>query len=126
MLLREGHSRRGVMLQNAIKGRGGVEKERGCRGLVCAYCIWVPLNPSPKQPPLTLTHCLVQGGHVATVRDSRGDDEMAACGQLGSPGQGAGATGGATRSPPVPPLLPPPERLRPVLAGMAGGSSSEH
>lgn len=28
---------------------------------------------------------LIQGGHVATVRESRGDDKMAACGQLGDP-----------------------------------------
>ena len=28
---------------------------------------------------------LIQGGHVATVRSSRGDDQMAACGQLGNP-----------------------------------------
>jgi hypothetical protein len=52
---------------------------------------------------------------VATVRDSRGDDQMAACGQLGSPGELAGA--GAGRAPPLPPILAPPERLRPVLAG---------
>jgi hypothetical protein len=26
-----------------------------------------------------------QGGRICTVRDSRGDDEMAACGQLGTP-----------------------------------------
>ena len=31
---------------------------------------------------LTLLTC-VQGGRVCTIRDSRGDDEMAACGQLG-------------------------------------------
>jgi 23S rRNA (adenine2503-C2)-methyltransferase len=44
----------------------------------------------------------LQGGHVATVRESRGDDSMAACGQLGSKEL-------ALRPPP---LLSPPERLR--------------
>ena len=29
---------------------------------------------------------LIQAGRVCTVRDSRGDDEMAACGQLGDVG----------------------------------------
>lgn len=54
---------------------------------------------------------LIRAGHVATVRDSRGDDTMAACGQLGDPG-------GAARPPPV---LAPPERLR-AAAGLAGGA----
>ena len=35
-------------------------------------CVW----------PLHCTFCM-QAGHVCTVRCSRGDDEMAACGQLG-------------------------------------------
>lgn len=39
---------------------------------------------------------------MATVRDSRGDDTMAACGQLGSP----------ELSERRPPLLSPPERLK--------------
>ena len=43
---------------------------------------------------------------MATVRDSRGDDTMAACGQLGSPDL-------AERRPP---LLSPPERLRDVVS----------
>jgi hypothetical protein len=31
---------------------------------------------------------LLRAGRVATVRVSKGDDEMAACGQLGDPGEG--------------------------------------
>lgn len=49
---------------------------------------------------------LVAGGLVCTVRASKGDDEMAACGQLGDVG--------LSRSPA--PLLEPPERLRPALS----------
>lgn len=50
--------------------------------------------------------CPLQGGHVATVRDSRGDDKMAACGQLGSPESSSRR----------PPLLAPPESMQGVLA----------
>jgi 23S rRNA (adenine2503-C2)-methyltransferase len=34
---------------------------------------------------LAFRSVLVGGGRVCTIRDSRGDDEMAACGQLGDP-----------------------------------------
>jgi 23S rRNA (adenine2503-C2)-methyltransferase len=48
---------------------------------------------------------LVEGGAMCTIRQSRGDEEMAACGQLGSP-----------ESPedwkPPPPRLKKPKRLR--------------
>lgn len=71
-----------------------------------------PLNPCmrqyPDHPPAAAP---AQGGHVATVRESRGDDEMAACGQLGSPGEAS------SERRPAPPILPPPESLRPALAG---------
>lgn len=49
---------------------------------------------------------LIQAGRVATIRDSRGDDEMAACGQLGTPG--------AERAPV--PLLEPPPRFSHLFA----------
>ena len=52
-----------------------------------------------------------QGGHVATVRDSRGDEEMAACGQLGVLPEALAS--GSERRPPR--LMPPPERLRGVI-----------
>ena len=64
-------------------------------------------NPSDvPSPPL---RSRLQGGHVATVRDSRGDDQMAACGQLGS------LDGGTRRAP----LLRPPEALAGALTGAA-------
>jgi len=34
-------------------------------------------------PRLSCRSILIQAGRVCTVRESRGDDEMAACGQLG-------------------------------------------
>jgi 23S rRNA (adenine2503-C2)-methyltransferase len=45
---------------------------------------------------------LMAGGRVCTIRASKGDDEMAACGQLGDVGL----------SPRPAPLLKPPQRLR--------------
>jgi len=54
---------------------------------------------------------LIQGGRVCTVRDSRGDDQMAACGQLGDPVQRGG---------PLPPILAPPARFREGFGGGAG------
>lgn len=47
-----------------------------------------------------------QAGRVCTVRDSRGDEEMAACGQLGAPELGRVK---------APPMLQPPARLEAVL-----------
>ncbi|CAI5520863.1 unnamed protein product [Closterium sp. Naga37s-1] len=41
------------------------------------------LQPSPLPRVLAFQHELVQGGRKAYLRHSRGDDEMAACGQLG-------------------------------------------
>ena len=52
---------------------------------------------------------LKAGGAVATLRDSRGDDEMAACGQLGN-------VEGLDR---LAPLLRVPERFREALAAAA-------
>ena len=51
---------------------------------------------------------LIQAGRVATIRDSRGGEEMAACGQLGT-GPAAERGGG--------PLLEPPERFRHLFPG---------
>lgn len=52
---------------------------------------------------------LIQAGYVCTVRDSRGDDEMAACGQLGDvSGLGARA-----------PVLRVPERFQGALLAAA-------
>ena len=52
---------------------------------------------------------LIQAGYVCTVRDSRGDDEMAACGQLGDVG-GLGARA---------PVLRVPERFQGALLAAA-------
>lgn len=41
-------------------------------------------QPSEAQTVLDFRSTLIQGGLVCTIRDSRGDDEMAACGQLGN------------------------------------------
>lgn len=54
---------------------------------------------------------LQAGGKVCTLRISKGDDEMAACGQLG------GASMGLASRPA--PILQPPERLRESLPGVA-------
>eukprot|EP00195_Chlamydomonas_chlamydogama_P015783 CAMPEP_0202908476 /NCGR_PEP_ID=MMETSP1392-20130828/46166_1 /ASSEMBLY_ACC=CAM_ASM_000868 /TAXON_ID=225041 /ORGANISM="Chlamydomonas chlamydogama, Strain SAG 11-48b" /LENGTH=164 /DNA_ID=CAMNT_0049597841 /DNA_START=1 /DNA_END=491 /DNA_ORIENTATION=- len=43
-------------------------------------------QPSHDEQILAFRSILIQGGRVCTIRDSRGDDEMAACGQLGALG----------------------------------------
>lgn len=63
-------------------------------------------RPSPMEQVLQFRSVLIQGGRVCTIRDSRGDDEMAACGQLGNPLASAKS----------PPILEPPERFKSVLA----------
>jgi 23S rRNA (adenine2503-C2)-methyltransferase len=40
---------------------------------------------SPIDTALSFRSVLIQAGRICTIRDSRGDDEMAACGQLGNP-----------------------------------------
>ena len=45
---------------------------------------------------------MVQGGVVCSIRESRGDDSMAACGQLGDKDQAIRPA----------PMLRPPERFR--------------
>lgn len=44
-----------------------------------------PFRSSTPEAVATFRDVLIRGGHVATVRCSRGDDQMAACGQLGNP-----------------------------------------
>lgn len=44
-----------------------------------------PFAPSSSENVAAFRNQLIQGGHVATIRSSRGDDQMAACGQLGNP-----------------------------------------
>lgn len=55
---------------------------------------------------LAFRSVLIQGGRVCTIRDSRGDDEMAACGQLGNPLASAKSA----------PILPVPEGFEAALA----------
>ncbi|GLI60883.1 hypothetical protein VaNZ11_003103 [Volvox africanus] len=57
---------------------------------------------------------LVQRGLVCTIRDSRGDDEMAACGQLGNVGLAFRPS----------PILEAPERFRRFLLPAATGSTT--
>ncbi|KAG1668029.1 hypothetical protein FOA52_006562 [Chlamydomonas sp. UWO 241] len=61
--------------------------------------------PSKTEDYLAFRSTLIQGGRVCTIRDSRGDDEMAACGQLGD------VTAAFRPSP----LLPPPPSLAHLL-----------
>lgn len=61
---------------------------------------------------------LVKSGKICTIRHSKGDDTMAACGQLGDPGS----------SPRPAPMLQPPENFRKATAaagGDAAGSAVE-
>jgi 23S rRNA (adenine2503-C2)-methyltransferase len=60
---------------------------------------------SPIEQVLAFRSVLIRGGRVCTIRDSRGDDEMAACGQLGDPLASAKSA----------PILEPPERFRSAL-----------
>ncbi|CAO1948217.1 unnamed protein product [Urochloa humidicola] len=43
-------------------------------------------KPTPDEKILEFRNVLIQGGLIVFVRLSRGDDQMAACGQLGEPG----------------------------------------
>jgi 23S rRNA (adenine2503-C2)-methyltransferase len=70
---------------------------------------------SPIEQVLAFRSVVIRGGRVCTIRDSRGDDELAACGQLGDV---ARAARGAPKGP-----LPPPERFLAALAGGGGGGS---
>lgn len=62
-------------------------------------------KPSHMPDVMAFRSILIRGGRVCTLRDSRGDDEMAACGQLGDPG---------TTAKPAP-ILEPPSRLKELL-----------
>jgi 23S rRNA (adenine2503-C2)-methyltransferase len=44
-----------------------------------------PFVASSPESVAAFRNQLIQGGHVATIRSSRGDEQMAACGQLGNP-----------------------------------------
>ena len=59
-------------------------------------------KPSTTAAVAVFRSILIAGGRVCTVRESRGDDEMAACGQLGDVGPG---------STKLAPLLQPPLHL---------------
>ncbi len=61
-----------------------------------------PFVPSSPEAVRRFRDVLIRGGRVCTVRSSRGDDEMAACGQLGDPGLSWKPA----------PVLQPPEPLR--------------
>ena len=43
------------------------------------------LRATPKEEVLEFRNKLIRGGRQVFIRASRGDDEMAACGQLGQP-----------------------------------------
>ncbi|KAG2489539.1 hypothetical protein HYH03_011990 [Edaphochlamys debaryana] len=62
-------------------------------------------RPSTDEAICAFRSVLIQSGLVCTIRDSRGDDEMAACGQLGAVGLPFRPS----------PILEPPERFRPFL-----------
>ncbi|EFJ41566.1 hypothetical protein VOLCADRAFT_42666, partial [Volvox carteri f. nagariensis] len=59
-------------------------------------------QPSTEEAVTAFRSALVQAGMVCTIRDSRGDDEMAACGQLGNVGLAFRPS----------PILEPPEHFR--------------
>ena len=63
-------------------------------------------QPSEVERVKSFRSILIQGGRVCTVRDSRGDDEMAACGQLGD----------LALSSRQAPILEPPARFRAQLS----------
>lgn len=98
-----------------------------CRRVPMALSVKLHLNlttvleaartPSPPDPTRSddadvraFRGVFLAAGRPCTVRCSKGDDEMAACGQLGDPGA----------SPRPAPLLRPPEALLARLAGQRG------
>ncbi|KAF6259257.1 hypothetical protein COO60DRAFT_1270164 [Scenedesmus sp. NREL 46B-D3] len=66
-------------------------------------------RPSSIEQVLAFRSVLIQAGRICTIRDSRGDDEMAACGQLGNPALSSKAA----------PILPPPPQFEHVLCNDA-------
>jgi 23S rRNA (adenine2503-C2)-methyltransferase len=60
-------------------------------------------KPSTPEAVQAFRSIVIQAGRVCTVRDSRGDEEMAACGQLGAPD---------VTLPRAPPKLQPPVHLQ--------------
>ncbi|GIL50442.1 hypothetical protein Vafri_6565 [Volvox africanus] len=71
-------------------------------------------QPSTDEAVTAFRSVLVQRGFVCTIRDSRGDDEMAACGQLGNVGLAFRPS----------PILEAPERFRSFLLPAAAGSTT--
>lgn len=69
--------------------------------------------PSDRADVLRFRDFLVQKGMVCTIRESRGDDRMAACGQLGKGPQGVKP---GTRAPP---RTKPPESFQDSLSRVA-------
>jgi hypothetical protein len=69
------------------------------------------------QRVLAFRDVLAEAGLVATIRESRGDDADAACGQLGSV-VGEGDWLGEGPVPRSPPRLKPPPRLREAVERM--------
>ncbi len=63
-------------------------------------------RPSETAAVQSFRSIVIAGGRVCTVRESRGDDEMAACGQLG-------AVGGSAK---LAPVLSPPAHLRELMS----------
>jgi 23S rRNA (adenine2503-C2)-methyltransferase len=46
-----------------------------------------PFSRTPVEQLLAFRSVLIRAGRVCTIRDSRGDDQLAACGQLGDVSQ---------------------------------------
>eukprot|EP00878_Enallax_costatus_P030205 GHUV01032869.1.p1 GENE.GHUV01032869.1~~GHUV01032869.1.p1 ORF type:complete len:103 (+),score=41.22 GHUV01032869.1:587-895(+) len=67
---------------------------------------------SDEQQVKRFRQILMQGGKVCTLRMSKGDDEMAACGQLGNPDA-------VTRPAP---MIRPPSKLQEILPGAAAAA----
>jgi len=82
--------------------------------------VWCPLGVSwnwdSLQRVLAFRDVLAEAGLVATIRESRGDDADAACGQLGS--VSVGDLLGEGPAPRSPPRLKPPPRLREAVERM--------
>ena len=69
-----------------------------------------PFKPSPQEALLRFRHALASAGVVVTIRESRGDDQMAACGQLGKPEE-------TELYKPPPPRMKPPPSIRDAVLG---------
>eukprot|EP00898_Chlorokybus_atmophyticus_P007945 jgi/Chlat1/8151/Chrsp76S09201 len=84
------------------------------RGVPCKFNLIVfnphsgtEFAPSPYDRVLRFRDILADNGLVTTIRHSKGDDQMAACGQLGQLGSGASTP---------PPRMKPPKSMRDATA----------